>query len=270
MRGLGLPAKRRATPSAALLALLLFAGAARPEVGVAENPGAQIPAGIRCSNERGEEFSLLSLIDRPVILSLVYYSCEHICPQVLVGLGRLASDLDLRPAQDYRLITVSFDADDTPAAAAEVKRNYARPLGRDFPEAGWTFATASEDNLAKLTKALGFSFEKQPHGFIHPVILVVISPGGRVSRYVHVSKFNYGVAYPVVFSTVEMKQALLAAGDGQVASTAPGSLLFCFPMEPSGQTRFFRLTSMAGWMTLILMAGLLAYLIASRKRIKEE
>ena len=269
-----------AAMAAFLLAPLVFAGPPGPRaavatarensIGVAEKPGVEIPADVRCLNERGEEFALRSLTDRPVILSLVYYRCEHICPQILVGLGRLASDLDLRPARDYRLITVSFDAGDSPAAAAEAKKNYAAPLGRGFPEAGWTFATASEENIARLTKALGFSFERHPHGFIHPAILVVIMPGGRVSRYIHVSKYNYGVAYPVVFSPVEMKQALLAAANGEVASPAPGPLLFCFPMEPAGQTRFFRLTALAGWITLVLMAGLLTYLIASRKRAKEE
>ncbi len=253
-----------------LLSFLPLHGADRPTVGLVPNPGVEIPADIRCLNERGEEFPLRALLDRPAILSLVYYRCEHICPEVLVGLGRLVSNLDLQPAKDYRLITLSFDADDTPAAAAAARKNYSAPLGPAFPDAAWTFATASEGNISRLTKALGFSFEKHGHGFIHPAILVVLMPGGRVSRYVDVSKYNYGVAYPVNFSPVEMKQALLAAGRGRVSSAAPASLLFCFPSEPSRQAGFFRLTAIMGWITLGLLACLFVFLSAARKRAKED
>jgi protein SCO1/2 len=238
-------------------------------IGVSEKLGDSLPGDITCVDERGEEIRLDALLGKPVILCLVYYSCAHICPQVLVGLGRLVPQLDLRAGVDYRLITISFDAADTPAAAASAKQNYLHPLGPDFPGAAWLFATASEENITRLTGALGFRFAKRPHGFIHPSILVILSPGGRIARYIHVTKYNYGEAYPVAFSPVEIKQALLEAWSGRLSPTPPAPLLFCFPMEPSRQSRYFRLMAMSGWITLAGLGALFTTLSIKRRRRKE-
>ncbi len=212
---------------------------------------------------------LADLLDRPAILSLAYYSCEHICPQVLVGLGQLVSGLDLEPGKDYRLITWSFDEGDTPAEAAAARKNYTLPLGPGFPEGGWAFLAASAAETAKLTEALGFSFKKDEHGFIHPVILVILTPGGRISRYVRISKFNYGVAYPVVLSTYETAESLRAAGRGMIDAGPGGPLLFCFPHEPPGQGRYYSLMTVLGSVTLLGLAALFVYLASGRRRLRE-
>jgi protein SCO1/2 len=265
-------------PSAATAVMCLFLGttALRPlaakEVqgpGLDEKTGANIPFAVRCVDERGASFSLLDRLDKPAILALVYYSCEHICPQVLVGLGRLVSALDLRPGEDYRLITLSFDADDTPAAAASAKRNYLLPLGPDFPASAWTFATADAAAIESVTRAVGFRFERRMHGFIHPSVLVVLSPGGRISGYVHVQKFLYGVSYPVTFSPVVLRGALLDAAAGRLATAPAAPLLFCFASEPPGQTSYFRLTAILGAATLAVLALLFGVLMVLGKKSKE-
>src|SRR5512135_3189581 len=71
-----------------VLALLLSAAALAGPPGVVERPGGSVPGNIRCVNDQGEAIALGTLLDRPVVLSLVYYSCEHVCPQVLAGLSR--------------------------------------------------------------------------------------------------------------------------------------------------------------------------------------
>ncbi len=254
----------------AMAAPRMLGTAERAGAGLDENPGATIPFAVRCFDERGEPFALASLLDKPAILALVYYRCEHICPQVLVGLGRLVSGLDLIPGKDYRMITLSFDPGDTPEAAASARRNYLLPLAPGFPESAWTFATADAAAIESLTRALGFRFEREMHGFIHPSVLVVLSPGGKVSGYVHVEKYNYGVAYPVTFSPVALRQALLAAAAGRPAPPPTAPLLFCFPSEPPGQAGYFRLTAALGWITLALLAALFTALAAIPKKGKED
>lgn len=241
----------------------------RMAIGVTERLGQRVPDDIVCVNDRNEPVRLGTLLDRPAILSLVYYSCEHICPQVLTGLGKLASDIDLKPARDYRIITFSFDADDTPADAATARKNYTLPLGQGFPEDGWAFLTAGESEIARLTGALGFSFQKDEHGFTHPVILVILTPGGTISRYVRVSKFTYGVAYPVAFPAFETAELLRTAGRGAVSAGPNTPLLFCFPHEPVGQVGYFSLMTIFGGVTLLSLLALFIYLSAGRRGTRE-
>ncbi len=238
-------------------------------IGVAEKTGQTIPSDVRCVNEKGQEFPLLDLIDRPTILSLVYYSCEHICPQLLSGLGQLIQSLGLDPKRDYRVITLSFDSEDTGREAALARRNYTKPLGPGFPEEAWSFLVAAQGDIEKLTDALGFSYQKEEHGFTHPVILAIIAPGGKICRYVYASKYHYGVGYPVTFSKVDIEQSLRAAARGEIYGGASSPLLFCFPHEPEGQVESLRLMRIAGWGTLVGLAFLFVYLAAGRKRPKE-
>lgn len=245
-------------------------GGSQASPGVMERLGGTIPPDVECVNEQGVPFRLRDLIDRPTLLSLVYYRCEHVCPQLLVGLSELVSDLGLVAGRDYRLVTVSFDDGDTPAAAAEAKRNYLLPLGAGFDGGAWTFAMASGPNIARLTSALGFRFVRKEHGFDHPVVLVVLAPGGMISRYFRPRKYNYGEAYPVRFSPLEIKESLEAAGQGRIQAGPPGPLLFCFAGEPPGEVGYFRITRLFGWITLGSLALLFVYLSAVRRRSREE
>jgi protein SCO1/2 len=255
--------------------VLLAAGAASrasgaPEVpgraGLAEHAGGFLPADIVAVDERGATVRLADLTDRPVILSLVYYSCEHVCPLVLGALGELVSNMDLAAGRDYRLVTLSFDATDGAGDAARAKANYTQPLRPALPEGAWSFLTASDADIAELTEAIGFRFERTPHGFIHPSVLVILGPGGRISSYFHVSRTAYGVGYPVVFSPVTMAAALRQAGAAGTAGPDPAPLLFCFPHEPPAQSRFYGLMKTTGIGTLVLMTGLFLYLSMAWKR----
>ena len=83
-------------------------------IGLEEKTGQVIPPGLVFRDENGVEVRLGSLMGKPAILTPVYYSCEHICPQMLEGLSQALPRLAVELGKDYRVITVSFDASDTP------------------------------------------------------------------------------------------------------------------------------------------------------------
>lgn len=245
------------------------AGDGRPNgasAGLEERPGRSLPTDLFAADEQGRTVRLVDLIDRPVVLALVYFSCEHVCPLVLSALGGLASDPSLAAGRDYRIVTLSFDAADTAAEAARVRTNYTKPLGREFPAGAWSFLTASAQTITELTDALGFRFERHSNGFIHPSVLVILGPGGRISSYVHVSRTAYGVGYPVAFAPGVMAAALGRAGAGATGAKDPAPLLFCYPDEPPAQSRFYGLMTAMGSGTLALLAGLFVYLSFVWKR----
>jgi protein SCO1/2 len=243
--------------------------AAGDEPGLAELIGGHIPPDVLVMDENGMTVRLAGLVDRPTLLALVYYTCEHVCPQVLAALGQLASGLPLAPGKDYRLIAVSFDPADTPKDAAEAKRNYLKPLGPGFPAGAWSFLTAAPEDIRRLTESLGFRYVKDSHGFTHPSVLVVLGPQAIISSYIHVTRTAYGVGFPVTFQGVATAAALSKAGEGLAGTPSPAPLLFCYPHEPENQPRFYALTAALGAGTLAAMAGLMLFLfLAGRKRVR--
>ena len=231
-----------------------------------EKLGFTIPDNIILNDESGAEVRLKDLIDKSAILTLVYYHCSHICPQMLFGLSGALSRLDLVPGRDYRVITLSFDNSDTPLDARTQKINYIKAINKTFPEDSWKFLTGDRDNIEKVSRAVGIRYEKVMHGFIHPEVLIFVSPERKITRYLHVSTSSYGLQYPVMFSTVEFTGALIDASKGIVSDHIKTTPLLCFPHEPEQQERFFHLLSILGAITLLLLLALFIYLKATTKK----
>ena len=126
------------------------------------------------------------------------------------------------------MITVSFDETDTPQIARDVKKNYIKAAGSAFPEDGWKFLTGDRESIDRLTQAVGFRFRKEIHGFNHPVVLIFLSPEGKISKYLPVTKYAYGADYPITFSSFDLNMALdrgRSGKGGDGAQKGPSLLL---------------------------------------------
>jgi protein SCO1/2 len=259
------------TISVAFLLTLLLIGnvrtvqAAYPEAGLDENAGRVIPLDLTFVNEEGKNVSLKELIDRPTVLMLVYYDCSHICPQMLGGFAKSLGDLRLVPGKDYRVITLSFDDTEKPQEAQTQKRNYIKAINRPFPEDAWHFLTGDKDNIRRLSDAVGIRFMKAGHGFIHPEVLVFVSPGGVITKYMHLPQFNYGVADPMVFSALGLKNAFLDASMGKVSTGSNVTPMYCFLHEPPNQEKFFTILKVSGTITVLAIFLLFVYLKGQKR-----
>jgi protein SCO1/2 len=238
-------------------------------VGIKEMTGKYVPLDLTFQDEKGKEVISRDIFNKPTILTLVYYSCDHICPQMLEGLGIALDKLALEPGRDYGVVTISFDEGDTPKIAEQVKKNYIGLIHRkSLSEDSWRFLTAKRNNIKSLTDAVGFHFRVDMHGFIHPALLIILSPHGKIARYIYASKYAYGVAYPVTFSPFELNTALTDASQEKVFAGRASSLLYCFPHEPKNQETFFSILSIAGSSMLLLLAVLFIYLIRTSKKFR--
>ncbi len=230
------------------------------EVGLQEKPGSVIPADLTFYDETGSKVNLRDMVDRPTMLSVVYYRCSHMCPQFLTGLAMSLGDLKLVPGKDYKVLTVSFDGKDTPEIARSVKRNYIKAINRPFPEDAWRFLTGTNDNAKRLCDALGISVMKSDRGYIHPEVLIFLAPGGKITRYMQVSRYDYGLSYPITFTDFELSKAVAEAGQGRVCTAGATVPLYCFAHEPSGQEAFFSIMKIMGVVTLLMILSLFLYL----------
>ncbi len=239
------------------------------EVGIEEKTGQAIPKDLVFRDEGGAKVRFAELLGKPAILTLVYYTCEHICPLMLSGLSQALPRLAKTAGRDYRVLTVSFDETDTPEKARDVRKNYIKAVGPAFPEEGWKFLTGDRDNIKRLTESAGFRFKKDKvHGFDHPVVLIFLSPEGRISKYLQVTQYQYGAEYPITFSSFDLNVSLAEAAEGKSVTGLRKALLYCFSHEPPGLSRFFYFIGVTGLVTLAAMAGLFMYLQASTRRYR--
>jgi protein SCO1/2 len=228
-------------------------------VGINEKLGAQVPADIAFVDEKGDTVKLGDLVDRPTLVSLVYYTCPSVCrpllEEVTSMLGKLEK-LDMEPNRDYRMITISFDATDSPAGSARVKDEYYRNLPDGFPRDGWTFLTGDSSSVAAFTHAVGFAFKKTGGDFAHPTTLVVLSKDRTITRYLTGSEYL----------PLDIKMALVEAREGRIGTTIVKFYKFCFSYDPQGEKFVLNATRVVGLSTLVGVAAVVVFVSASGRR----
>ncbi len=233
------------------------------EVGLNEHLGDVVPRDLRFISETGDTVVLGDLIDRPTLLSLVYYTCPSICRPLLdevAGMLAKLATVDMQPERDYRVVTISFDQFDSPAGSARLKDEYYRRLPGAFPREAWTFLTADSTTIARLTQAVGFGFKRNESdpNFAHPTTLIVLSPEGKITRYL------VGAEY----LPLDIKLALIEAREGRIGATIVKFYKFCFSYDPSGERFVLNVTRVVGLSTLVGIAAIVVFVAAGRRRDK--
>lgn len=185
----------------------------------------QVPLDLAFRDEANQRVRLGSYFgQRPVVLALVYYRCPKLCNQVLMGMVSAIRAIDLQAGDDFEVVVVSIDPQETPLLAAEKKRGYLGNYGRSGAARGWHFLTGDEPEIATLAEAVGFQyrFDERSGQFAHASGIVVITPAGRLSRYF------YGIDYP----TRDLRLGLVEASEHRIGSAVDQLLLFCFHYDP--------------------------------------
>ncbi len=235
---------------AAALARPATAGADAPAADVEERLGAALPYGIPLRDGAGRTVLLGEAVrgERPTVLVLSSYECPMLCGLVLAGLTRALGEAGLVPGDDVRLLTVSFDPRDGPEAAARKQATALEALPAATPGA-WPFLVGEARRTRALTDAIGFrtSFDGEAGQWVHPAALVVLTPDGRVSRYL------YGIDY----RPRDLRLAVAEAGLGRSGPSFERLLLSCFAYDPT--TRRYEL----GGAEVVRLATALLALVAT-------
>ena len=231
-------------------------------IGIDEKLGQFIPLDLIFYDENGNPVSLKQLIHTPLILAPVFYRCPNVCSFLLFNLAGVINKLPSEPDKEYQVLTVSFDETEKPDLAFEKKKMYLKMIEKPFPEDAWRFLTGDKENIHKLTDAIGFHFKKQGDDFLHPVTLVILSPDGKITRYM----------YGTEFLPFDLKMALLEASEGRVGPTLSKVLRFCFSYDPQGRKYVFNTLKVTGIVTLLFALSLILFLVfkGKKKPIKEE
>lgn len=226
------------------------------DVGVTEHLGEDIPLTLTFANAEGDSVTLEELFkdDKPVLLNPVYYECPQLCSMVKEAIFKGVKDLQWSPGIDYNIITFSFDHREGTELAAENKQRFLNKLDRKGTENGWHFLSGNEENIKKLTEAVGFNYNELENGeFAHGAAIMFLSPEGTITRYL----------YGLKFDEFNMRNALYEAADGQIGSTAEQVLLYCYQYDADSNSYTpvaFRIMQLGGFATMIILGIFLGFM----------
>lgn len=213
--------------------------------------------GVEFTAADGSRVTFEQLRGKPVVLSLVYTSCYHVCSGLTLRLRETVKVArEALGTGSFSVLTVGFDAaNDTP----ERMRQYARERRADLP--GWYFLSGDAATIERLVADVGFSYFASPKGFDHITQTTIIDPSGRIVLQVYGEDF----APPLVVEPLKK----LVWGRNLDRGTLEGLVntvrLFCTIYDPtSGRYRFdysLIVNIVAGGLALgIAAAGILAAL----------
>jgi len=195
-------------------------------VGFDQRLDQQVPLDAVFRDETGRSVRLGDYFgDKPVILVLAYYQCPRLCTEVLNGLVRALLDVPFDVGLEFNVVTVSFDARDTPSLAAAKKKTYLERYGRRGAAEGWPFLTGQEDSIRALTEAVGFRYVYDPKldQFAHASGIMVLTPRGKLARYF----------YDIRYSPLDVRLGLVESSANRIGSPVDQVLLYCFHYDPS-------------------------------------
>ena len=230
------------------------------KVGIDEQLGKNLPGAVSFNDEQGNPVTLQALFGKPTILALVYYECPGICTPLLNNLADTLDRSDLVPGKDYQVITISFDPKDTPATAAKKQANYLKQFHKPIAPAAWRFLTGTQAAIDQITAAVGFRYTTAGKDFNHPGVLTILSPEGRVMRYL------YGVS----FMPFDFKMAVIEASQRRPMPSINRALSFCYSYDPEGRRYVFATLKVAGSVMVFLAGLFVIWLVISTRRHRKE
>jgi protein SCO1 len=229
-----------------------------PEVGIYERLGETIPQGIILNDEKGKQVDVKSLVTKPTIFALVYFRCPGICSPLLNSVTTVVDKSDMEPGKDYNLITISFDPTEDFNLASGKKQSYLESLDRKIPSDSWRFLTGDSANIKKIADALGFKFQKQGNDYMHGTAIMMVSPEGKIIRYL------YGTDY----LPFDFKMAVTEATEGKSVPSINKLMKMCFSFDPQGRKYVLNITRIAGGSVLLLIGIFVGVLALKKKKIK--
>lgn len=237
-------------------------------VDVVEHLGERVPEALAFKDHEGKNVKLGDYLQGglPVILTFNYSSCPMLCTLQLNAVVDGLKKLEFSAGKEFRIVTVLLDPNETTDTARRFRARYLSQYNRPGSEAGWSFLTGSDANIRAIAKAVGFSYSyNEVRGeYIHPAAITLLSPEGKVARYL------YGLEYP----DKTLRLGLVEASEGRVGSSLDKLILFCFHYD-STEGRYSpiatRIMQVAGGVSVVILAAFLTILTRrDKKRILVE
>ena len=222
------------------------------QVGIDPHLHGQVPLDLNFLDEHGQPVQLRQYFgEKPVIITMVYYTCPMLCTQVLAGLTAAMNGMSgFTVGREFNIVTVSFDPKDTPQAALEAKERYVKRYRRAGSEQGWHFLVGRKEQIDALAQALGFRYawDQENNQYAHASAIMLLTPDG------HIAQYRYGIEY----APREIRLGLVEASKGRIGTLVDQLVLYCYHYDPR-QGRYgaaiFNILRLSALVTVLVLGG---------------
>jgi protein SCO1/2 len=209
--------------------------------------------GIELIRDDGSTVAIEDYRGKPLIISMIYSSCHHVCPsttqhlQLVVNKARSVLDTD-----SFQVLSVGFDTvNDSPLRMAQFRQR----AGVD--DEGWDFLAGDAADMEKLATQLGFIYYPSPKGFEHLVQASVVDARGVIYRQI------YGMSFPTPTLIEPLKDVVFDRPQSlsKLNYLANRIRLFCTVYDPATDTYHIDISvfigTFVGMVVSILFASVL-------------
>lgn len=233
------------------------------KIGTYERLGKFVPLDLIFMDENNQTKTLGQFMNnKPTVISVNYFHCPGICGPQIDALTKSLDHLDMQEGKEFNALTISFVTSDTSKDALLFKNNHTRVINKDFDATAWHFlVTDNNQTRDKLLQSLGYEYKKivTKQGFtdyIHPTGLVIISPEGKITRYLE------GIHY----LPFDLKMALLESAKGTVRPTITRALAFCYSFDPKSSKYVIEYKKIFGVIVSVFLVIIFLYFYITGKR----
>ena len=202
----------------------------------------------------GQPFRLASLRGRPLVLSLIYTSCHHVCPIITRNLAE-AVEIGQEALGDdaFSVLSIGFDWQvDTP----DRMRMYAQSHGIDAR--GWHFLSGDAATIDALSADVGFQFFESVKGFDHLSQTTIVDANGHVYRQVYGQDFKA----PAIVEPLKDLVFDTRTDAGLIEHWVDTFKLFCTVYDPNtGRYQFDYSIFMTIFVGVLCLGGLLVFIV---------
>jgi protein SCO1/2 len=140
-----------------------------------------VPPDFTLLDRRERPVALAQYRGKPLLVSFVYTGCFTVCPTLTRSLHDAVKGLDrmLGPHQ-FNVVSIGFNQ---PVDSPLAMRAFAAQQRIDYRN--WEFLSPASGDVAALTRAHGFSYQRTPAGFDHVLGVTVIDAQGRIHAQVY-------------------------------------------------------------------------------------
>ena len=214
------------------------------------------------TDSEGQTVTLADYRGRPLLISMIFTSCYHVCPAITQHLDfAVKAGREALGADSFQVITVGFD---TPVDTPEAMRQFARKQGVEDPN--WTFLSGSAETMAALVENVGFVHFPSPRGFDHINQVTLVDRDGVIYRQVYGGAFELpGLIEPLKQLVYNRPQPNDPIGTGLFNRIK----LFCTVYDPNtGRYRFDYSLFVGIAVGAVVVLGLIALLLLEYLRAR--
>ena len=226
-------------------------------IGFVEKQGQYVALDTRLVNEAGDTVMLGDILDKPTILSLVYYRCPGTCSPLMWGVSKFIDGLDLKLGTDYDVMTISFDYTEDIKLGVMKKENYLSSITKKDEAKNWMFFVSDSANIAKLTQSVGFNYKYVNNEFVHPTGLIAIAKDGKITRYLR----------GIDFLPFDIKITMVEAADGKIGPSINRLLAVCYSYDENKNDFVFNVTKVSGIVIITFGIVIFLFLALGRRKI---